>query len=164
MQRFHSHGDSCAKIETEVMKLAARGTPDPGDDEPLTPYNDMLDKLGSISSSSVLSVTLIIKLFTSTTEELQNEATKLQVSITTLTEKASEEPENRSTTSVDDTEEFVESSAEPTARQQIVIVFAACLPVIRARIANLSMAQELIDSALENVSLSLRMESLGIAN
>ena len=147
------------------MRLAARGTPDPGDDEPLTPYNDMLDKLGSISSPSVLSVALIIKLYTSTTEELQNEATKLQVSITTLTEKASEKPENRTTTSVDDTEnESAESNAEPTARQQIVIVFAACLPVIRARIANLSMAQELIDIALENVSLSLRMESLGIAD
>lgn len=160
MQRFHSHGVSCDKIETEAMRLAARGTPDSGDDEPLSPYNNMLDKLGSISSSSVLSVTLII---TSTTEELQNEATKLQVSISILMEKASEEPENRSIASVDDTKnESAESNAEPTARQQIVIVFAACFPVIRARIANLSMAQELIDSALENVSLSLRMESLGI--
>lgn len=45
---------------------------------------------------------------------------------------------------------------------QIVGVFAACLPILRARIANLSLAQELVDGALENASLSLRMESMGL--
>lgn len=108
-----------------------------------------------------LSVALII---TPTIEELQNEATKLRVSITTLTEKALERSENRFT-AVDDAEhESAQTDGEPTARQQIVSVFAACLPVIKARIANLSMAQELVDSALENATLSLRMESLGIAD
>jgi hypothetical protein len=47
-------------------------------------------------------------------------------------------------------------------RSQIVGVIAACLPVIRARKSNLLMAQELIDSALENLSITLRMESLGL--
>jgi hypothetical protein len=51
-----------------------------------------------------------------------------------------------------------------TAREQIISIFAACLPVLKARIANLSMAQDLVDSALENASLSLQMESLGFAS
>lgn len=45
---------------------------------------------------------------------------------------------------------------------QITGVFAACLPILRARIANLALAQELIDGGLENASLSLRMESMGL--
>lgn len=49
-----------------------------------------------------------------------------------------------------------------TARSQILGVFSACLPVLRARISNLSMAQDLIDGAQENLSISLRMESLGL--
>ena len=56
------------------------------------------------------------------------------------------------------------TTAETTeAHSQVSSVFASCLPVLRARIANLTMAQELIDTALENVSLGLRMESMGIA-
>jgi hypothetical protein len=45
---------------------------------------------------------------------------------------------------------------------QIAGVFTACLPILHARIANLSLAQELVDSVLENASLSLRMESMGL--
>ena len=45
---------------------------------------------------------------------------------------------------------------------QVVGVFAACLPILHARISNLSLAQELVDSVLENASLSLRMESMGL--
>ena len=50
------------------------------------------------------------------------------------------------------------------ARQQIVSVFVACLHVLEARIANLSLAQDLVDGALLNASLSLRMESMGISH
>lgn len=48
------------------------------------------------------------------------------------------------------------------AHSELKRVFAACLPVLRARMANLDMALELIDSAQENLSISLRMENLGI--
>jgi len=48
------------------------------------------------------------------------------------------------------------------AHSQVVGVFAACLPILHARISNLSLAQELVDSVLENASLSLRMESMGL--
>lgn len=51
---------------------------------------------------------------------------------------------------------------ESEAHAQILGVFKACLPVLRARITNLSMAQELVDGAREKTSISLRMESLGL--
>jgi hypothetical protein len=44
MQLFHSHGESCTKIENEALKLANH--PDPADENPLKPYNDMLHDLG----------------------------------------------------------------------------------------------------------------------
>jgi hypothetical protein len=49
-----------------------------------------------------------------------------------------------------------------SVHSQVAGVFAACLPILHARIANLSLAQELVDSVLENASLSLRMESMGL--
>jgi hypothetical protein len=55
-----------------------------------------------------------------------------------------------------------EESDASTVHSQVAGVFAACLPILRARIANLSLAQELVDSVLENASLSLRMESMGL--
>lgn len=81
-------------------------------------------------------------------EELQAEASDLESSILKLTS---------STPANDDA--ATESSS---ARGQIISVIAACLPVLHARIANLTMAQDLIDSAQENLSISLRMESLGL--
>jgi hypothetical protein len=44
MQLFHSHGESCTKIENEALKLANH--PDPADENPLKAYNDMLHDLG----------------------------------------------------------------------------------------------------------------------
>ncbi|KAF9567417.1 hypothetical protein CPC08DRAFT_703305 [Agrocybe pediades] len=85
-------------------------------------------------------------------EELHTEATSLQESIIELTESTA--------TSTDEASQQAEDVS--SARSQVTGVFSACLPVLRARIANLSMAQELIDSALENVSLGLRMESMGL--
>ncbi|KAF8969353.1 hypothetical protein BDZ97DRAFT_1915316 [Flammula alnicola] len=138
MQLFHSHGDSCARVETEALKLAMRSTPDAASEEPLKVYNDMLHDL----------------------EELQNEATSLQNSITKLTEGSSSTTE----TATDGADGASSSAADASAaRSQVTGVFASCLPVLRARIANLSMAQELIDTTLENVSLTLRMESMGLA-
>ncbi|KAJ3501071.1 hypothetical protein NLJ89_g9506 [Agrocybe chaxingu] len=135
MQLFHSHGDSCDKIEREALKLASRGSPDPNDEEPLKDYNNMLDDL----------------------ESLQTQAADLSNSITKLTSQATPAADNAT---ADDSTKTDESAA----RKQIISIFSACLPVLRARIANLSMAQELIDSALENASLSLRMESMGLAD
>jgi len=73
-------------------------------------------------------------------EALQKEARNLESLIIKLT----------NTPNVDDVD------------SQVAGVFAACLPILQARIANLSLAQELVDSVLENASLSLRMESMGL--
>ena len=53
MGLFHSHGESCSRIETEALKIAARGAPDPSDEEPLKPYNEMLDELGMLHCVSI---------------------------------------------------------------------------------------------------------------
>jgi hypothetical protein len=76
------------------------------------------------------------------TEALQKEARSLQSLINKLTN-----------TPVDETTD---------AFSQVAGVFAACLPILHARIANLSLAQELVDGGLENASLSLRLESMGL--
>lgn len=78
-------------------------------------------------------------------ESLQSEATSLEASINKLTSEFKESEET-----------------EVSARSQVLDVISGCLPVLRARISNLSMAQELVDSAQENVSLGLRMEQLGL--
>ncbi|KAF9462016.1 hypothetical protein BDZ94DRAFT_1310037 [Collybia nuda] len=82
-------------------------------------------------------------------DTLHTEAVELESSILRLT---SQRPDDQEPTSENNS----------TARSQILSVFAACLPVLRARISNLSMAQDLIDGAQENLSISLRMESLGL--
>lgn len=142
MQTFLSHGDDCEKVEAEALQLATSGCSEPDEDEPLKIYNDMLDDLGKVPLNSLL---LSHELKTSIEEKLQDEAVNLEASIVRLT-----------------TPTDIQIEAESAARAQIVGVFAACLPVLRARIANLSMAQELIDSAQENLSITLHMESLGL--
>ncbi|KAF8806267.1 hypothetical protein BYT27DRAFT_7191591 [Phlegmacium glaucopus] len=86
-------------------------------------------------------------------EALQKEATNLESLITKLTNTPS------TTTTVEGNTPIVDGYSP---QSQIIGVFAACLPILRARIANLSLAQELIDGILENASLRLRMESMGI--
>jgi hypothetical protein len=137
MQLFHSHGISCDRIETEALKLSAHEPSNPNKDEPLKFYNDMLESLGR---SSILILQYIAQNRTNITEALQKEARNLESLIIKLT----------NTPNVDDVD------------SQVAGVFAACLPILQARIANLSLAQELVDSVLENASLSLRMESMGL--
>lgn len=152
MQSFMSFGEICERVEAEALQLAMT-TPSLESEEPLQVYSAMMDKL----------------------DELQEQASKLESSILRLTKSASGttssthslEQESLPNASADkdhddkEKEQLAEDAV--TAREQIIGVFAACLPVLRARKANLSMAQELIDSAQENFSLALRMESLGIA-
>lgn len=133
MQLFYSHGISCNRIETEALKLSANGPSNPNEDEPLKVYNDMLDSLEALQKEATNLQSLIIKLTnTPATTEAATDAS--------------------STTSID--------ASWP--HSQIAGVFAACLPILRGRIANLSLAQELVDGVLENASLSLRMESMGL--
>ena len=140
MQLFHSHGISCDRIETEALKLSSHEPSNPNKDEPLKLYNDMLESLGR---SSIRILQYIVKNGTNITEALQKEARNIESLIVKLT----------NTPNVDETS---------VVHSQVAGVFAACLPILQARIANLSLAQELVDSVLENASLSLRMESMGL--
>ncbi|PPR04657.1 hypothetical protein CVT24_011875 [Panaeolus cyanescens] len=139
MKRFHSHGESCTRIETQALKLANSGPSDTEGDEPLKPYHDILDTLA---------------------ETLQKEAVDIQDAINHLT--ASTEASN-SKKNVDD-EETTPGSVEDLSwgQSQVTGVFSSCLPILQARISNLSMAQALMDSALENASLAIRLESMGL--
>ena len=146
MKLFHSHGISCDRIETEALKLSAHGPSNPNEDKPLKVYNDMLESLGRVS------ILILHRSHdrTNITEALQKEARNLESLINKLTNTTEE--------TVDETNVDAIS-----VHSQISGVFAACLPILHARIANLSLAQELVDSVLENASLSLRMESMGLA-
>ncbi|KAG5648719.1 hypothetical protein DXG03_000066 [Asterophora parasitica] len=158
MQTFLTHGDACTRVEAEALHLATHGASEPDEDAPLQVYGSMLDTL----------------------DELHDEAVELEVSILNLTADLESnpasigDPESGGVDGQIDNQDLSKdlsnkseerqrySAASSSARVQIIGVFAACLPVLRARIANLSMAQDLIDSAQENLSISLRMESLGL--
>jgi hypothetical protein len=156
MQTFLSHGDACTRIEAEALQLATHGASEPDEDAPLQVYNDMLDNLGENLSHQNICVYLFLLL--SITEKLHAEAAELESSIlrfTSPSSMSSEAAHNESSSPAD-------PETANAARSQIMGVFSACLPVIRARISNLAMAQDLIDGAQENLSISLRMESLGM--
>jgi hypothetical protein len=156
MQLFYSHGVSCDRIETEALKLSTQGPSNPDEDEPLKAYNDMLESLGRFLSLSHFHKSTD-RVETNVQEILQKEARNLQSLIIELTNTPSTEDtvDERNTASSTAVDTF-------SPHSQITGVFAACLPILRARIANLALAQELVDGGLENASLSLRMESMGL--
>lgn len=153
MQLFHSHGISCDRIETEALVLTTHGPVDPNEDEPLKVYNDMLDSLGKFLfqfyNTSITRTNNFAEALQKEARDLQSLIIKLTNTPVTTTE---DEKNTKSPTTVD----------ASLPHSQIAAVFAACLPILRARSANLALAQELVDAGLENASLSLRMESMGL--
>lgn len=140
MQSFTTFGEICETIEAETLQLAM-ATPNLESEEPLQVYNAMMDRLN----------------------DLQEQASELESSILSLTESNITSPVLVVSPEVGVIKnEKTKKEDTNSAREQIIGVFVACLPVLRARKANLTMAQELIDSAQENLSLALRMESMGI--
>ncbi|KAJ6521113.1 hypothetical protein B0H19DRAFT_83933 [Mycena capillaripes] len=84
-------------------------------------------------------------------EEKQREQRELHASIVALTEE-------------DDSANPVEEDLDqPSARAQMIQMFAACLPVLQARAANLQMAHELLEGAKENLAMSIHLESLELS-
>jgi hypothetical protein len=83
----------------------------------------------------------LIRALNGFTETLMTEATNLEFSINQL---------------------HPADPLEADEHSLVLSVFSSCLPVIRARISNLSMAQELVQSSKENIALGLQMESLGL--
>jgi len=51
MKHFHSHGDACEDVEKRALKLVNSGSTDLDEDNPLRPYNDMLEELGMTALS-----------------------------------------------------------------------------------------------------------------
>jgi len=140
IQIFLSHGDACTKIEASALDLVANGPNAGEEDEPLKAYTNMLDDLG----------------------QLQEKASMLESTIIRLADAAPSQDEKEQTGVESDKDGDKPPHPKQAAHSELKRVFAACLPVLRARIANLTMAQDLIDSAQENLSISLRMEDLGI--
>ncbi|KAF7775692.1 hypothetical protein Agabi119p4_4085 [Agaricus bisporus var. burnettii] len=149
MQSFMTFSENSERVEAEALRLAT-STPSLESEEPLSVYNAMMDKLG----------------------ELLQQAERIQSAIQRLAMKsAGSGGDDRTSPSETDKNHDADGEQEhrpklgqetDSARAQILGVFQACLPVLSARIANLSMAQELIDNAQENFSLALRMEDMGI--
>jgi hypothetical protein len=154
MQLFHSHGISCDRIETEALKLTTHGPVNPNEDEPLKVYNDMLDSLGKffIPSTPITRTNNFAEALQKEAGDLQSLIIKLTNTPVATTQEILDEKNTKSPTTVD----------ASLPHSQITAVFAACLPILRARSANLALAQELVDAGLENASLSLRMESMGL--
>ncbi|PFH50158.1 hypothetical protein AMATHDRAFT_85978 [Amanita thiersii Skay4041] len=157
MQAFLSHGEICTKIEVEALDLATNGPGEQDEDEPLKVYTDMLDVLDYLQQKAVSLESTITQL------------TNLPSDPNPATDKDEDESENSDDETTTTTYTHPHAQTHPTtihtypaAHAELRRIFAACLPVLRARIANLTMAQDLIDSAQENLSISLRMESLGI--
>jgi hypothetical protein len=140
------------RVEAEALQLAT-STPSLESEEPLNVYKDMMDKLGELLQQA---------------EDIQSAIQRLTTTMTVSEDEIQSSSSSLAQTDGDhDTDGEPEQKREPgqetdSARTQILGVFQACLPVLGARIANLSMAQELIDSAQENFSLALRMEDMGI--
>jgi hypothetical protein len=86
----------------------------------------------------------------------------LESTIIRLADAAPSQDEKEQNAVESDNDSDKPANPKQAAHSELKRVFAACLPVVRARIANLTMAQDLIDSAQENLSISLRMENLGI--
>jgi hypothetical protein len=73
------------------------------------------------------------------TERLRAEATRLESSIERLLQLEDDQP------------------------SQVLSVFAACLPIVRARIDNLSSAHDLVLCSKDNMGMSLRIESIRLS-
>lgn len=142
IQTFLSHGEACAKIEAEALGLVSNGATAGEEDETLKACHEMHSDL----------------------ERLQETATSLELTISRLagmnTDANQSQEQPGAVESGADSEEPAKSKLK--AHSELRRLFAACLPVLHLRIANLNMAQDLIDSAQENLSISLKMQYLGI--
>ncbi|KAF8635009.1 hypothetical protein AX15_000593 [Amanita polypyramis BW_CC] len=141
MQTFLSHGDACTKIEAEALDLASNRPVIHDDDDPLRVYREILDDL----------------------EQLQEKAGSLELTISRLAGETTDQSQQKQCAVERDENGDEDVYSKLAAHSELRRVFAACLPVLRLRIANLTMAQDLIDSVQENLSITLRMEYLGIS-
>ncbi|KAJ3759166.1 hypothetical protein EV360DRAFT_69742 [Lentinula raphanica] len=151
MQTFLSHGNACADLEAEALRIASQDLDSIDFDTvdimvPLREYNDVLDRLATTSTSTESSAGQQFAASNSPNESSSN------------TQAAFESEDN----SPSDLSGSLSQSA--AARSQIAPVFQACLPIIRARVQNITMAQQLVEGAKQNLSMTIHLQSLGLGN
>ncbi|KAJ3736165.1 hypothetical protein DFJ43DRAFT_990390, partial [Lentinula guzmanii] len=134
MQSFLSHGDACTEIEAEALRIASQDLSNIDFDT-----MDIMVPLREYND-------VLDRLGT-----LQMEVFALESAILRLT--------------VSTTEPSSENTAQSAAaRSQIAPVFKACLPIIRARGQNITMAQQLVEGAKQNLSMTVHLQSLGLGS
>lgn len=166
MQSFMSFGEVCERVETEAFQLAM-STPSLESREPLHALSAMMDNLDDLQKQASELESSILRLTASSSalgggRGILEDSSSSSATTTAQNLGEEQEQEEPGPPGLDEDARQKRLDDANSARAQILGVFAACLPVLRARMANLSMAQELIDSAQENFSLALRMESMGI--
>ncbi|KAJ4479048.1 hypothetical protein J3R30DRAFT_3473683 [Lentinula aciculospora] len=173
MKTFLSHGDACTEIEAEALRIASQNLDDIDFDivdimVPLREYNDVLDRLGTLQmeafelESAILRLTVSTATTTESSPESQATVSDPQTEESLHPQSGSFIDPEPSSEDNDDTSNVLTSSQSSAARSQIAPVFTACLPIIRARGRNLTMAQQLVEGAKQNLSMTVHLQSLSI--
>ncbi|KAJ3974062.1 hypothetical protein EV361DRAFT_896378 [Lentinula raphanica] len=170
MQTFLSHGNACADLEAEALRIASQDLDSIDFDTvdimvPLREYNDVLDRLGALQMETFELESAILRLTVATTSTSTESSPGQQFAASNSpnessfnTQAAFESEDN----SPSDLSGSLSQSA--AARSQIAPVFQACLPIIRARVQNITMAQQLVEGAKQNLSMTVHLQSLGLGN
>ncbi|KAJ3798968.1 hypothetical protein GGU11DRAFT_862319 [Lentinula aff. detonsa] len=165
MQSFLSHGDACTEIEAEALRIASQDLSNIDFDTmdimvPLREYNDVLDRLGTLQMEVFALESAILRLTVSTTESSSEKSAFMS--------DESDDPPTTPQSSAeinDNAPNIPDSTAQSAAaRSQIAPVFKACLPIIRARGQNITMAQQLVEGAKQNLSMTVHLQSLGLGS
>jgi hypothetical protein len=133
MQAFLRNGDICNKTVGEALQIGTQSQKQLDDRSNLQLHNEILDQLGEHLDVRPLPLHLMAVC----TERTHNETNRLEFSVVHLLD-----------------------SVQLAADSPIRPIFAACLPVVRARAANLIVAQNLLKSSKDNLEITLQLKSL----
>ncbi|KAJ3866936.1 hypothetical protein EV359DRAFT_61894 [Lentinula novae-zelandiae] len=172
MQNFLSHGDACTDIETEALRIASQDLNHIDFDTmdimgPLREYNDVLDRLGTLQMEAFELESAMLRLTVSTTTTTESSSSNQTTSTTIIPSEYPAPPESGLSSAGPETNDNTSNVSSTTlqsaaARSQIAPIFAACLPIIHARGRNIVMAQQLVEGAKQNLSMTVHLQSLGI--
>ncbi|KAJ3998337.1 hypothetical protein F5050DRAFT_1745532 [Lentinula boryana] len=165
MQSFLSHGEACTEIEAEALRIASQDLNNIDFDTmdimvPLREYNDVLDRLGTLQMEVFALESAILRLTVSTTEPSSEKSAF-------ISDSSDDSPTSTQSSAEinDNAPNIPDSTAQSAAaRSQIAPVFKACLPIIRARGQNITMAQQLVEGAKQNLSMTVHLQSLGLGS
>ncbi|THU91904.1 hypothetical protein K435DRAFT_862991 [Dendrothele bispora CBS 962.96] len=201
MHSFQTHGDACAQVESEALQIASKDMSDVDLDDyennPMKPYDDMLEKLEALQiQASELEIAILrltepmsaptlpglsSGISRSDADNSNSIPEQIELEETKSTPESNSDPSSAPESSLElpppsngisirtepkePSAETREKEAEAAvARSQIAPIFDACLPILRARKANIEMAQQLVEGAKEMLAMTLHLESLGSEN